>query len=247
MPFSAMIAILLLAFLGALFAAPFLDRRGRTPEVGLTRWVAIAYVVIAGGATIYRLAEIGMSPNLRISMPVREFWPRLPANAGVEGPTAQVVSGGFTEALVEVQGLASETRWLLGTGGLLQGIAALFIGAAVISMCIGHLENAGFRPALVKWFSAAAVVIVVCGLAWQVLEGVAGLQASEQVLGVVGAHWDTADMGRESLSDIIGQLEPSGFELEVNFWPFWAGLGLFTTAQIFKRGLEMQKDTAGLI
>ncbi|MDQ0095578.1 hypothetical protein [Paeniglutamicibacter psychrophenolicus] len=54
-------------------------------------------------------------------------------------------------------------------------------------------------------------------------------------------------MGRESLSDIIGRLEPGGFELEVNFWPPWAGLGLFTTVQIFKRGLEMQKDTAGLI
>lgn len=241
------IVMLLMALLVALLVAPYVHRKGGTPEVGLTRWVAIAYVVIAGGATIYRLAEIAMSPNLRISMPVQEFWPQIPASAGVEGPTAQVVSGGFTEALVEVQGLASGTRWLLGAGELLQGIAALFIGAAVISMCNGHLKNSSFRPALVKWFSAAAVVIVVCGLAWQVLEGIAGLQASEQVLGVVGAHWDTASMGRESLNDIIGQLEPSGFALQVNFWPLWAGLGLFTTAQIFKRGLEMQKDTAGLI
>lgn len=241
------IAILLMAFLAALIVAPHLDRKGRIPEVRLTRWVAIVYVVIAGGATTYRLAEIATSPNLGISMPVQEFWPRIPASAGVEGPTAQVVSGGFTHALVEVQGLASGTRWLLGTGELLQGIAALFIGAAVISMCNGHLKNASFRPALVKWFSAAAVVIVVCGLAWQVLAGIAGQQASEQVLGVVGSHWDAANMGRESLNDIIGQLDPSRFELEVHFWPLWAGLGLFTTAQVFKRGLEMQKDTAGLV
>lgn len=241
------ITMLLIAFLGALLVAPYVDRRGKTPEVGLTRWVAIAYVVITAGATVYRLLEIAMSPSLRISMPVQEFWPRLPASAEVSGPTAQVVSGGFTQALVEVQGLASGTRWLLGTSELLQGVATIFIGAAVISMCNGHLKKASFRPVLVKWFSAAAGVIVVCGLAWQVLAGIAGLQASRQVLGVAGAQWDRASMGRETLNDIIGQLEPSAFDLEVSFWPLWAGLGLFTMAQIFKRGLKIQKDTAGLI
>ncbi|MET0978275.1 MAG: hypothetical protein ABWX63_05610 [Paeniglutamicibacter terrestris] len=241
------IVVLFAAFLGALLVAPFVDRRGKAPEVRLTRWVAIAYVVLAGGATIYRLLEIALSPSLKIDMPVGDFWPRLPASAGVEGPTAQVVSGGFTQALVEVQGLAAGTRWLIASGELLQGVAAVFIGAAVISMCNGYLKRTSFRPVLVKWFSTAAVVIMVCGMAWQVLEGIAGIQASEQVLGVVSAHWDRADLGRENLNEIIGQLEPRDFALEVNFWPLWAGLGLFTTAQIFKRGLEMQKDTAGLI
>lgn len=69
------IAMLLIAFLGALLVAPYVDRRGKTPEVGLTRWVAMAYVEITAGAAVYRLLEIAMSPSLRISMPVQEFWP----------------------------------------------------------------------------------------------------------------------------------------------------------------------------
>ncbi len=110
MPFWVMFAILLLAFLGELFTAPFLNRRERTPEVGLARRVDIVHVVIAGGTTTHRVAGIALSPTPGIRMPVREFWPRLPASAGAEGPSAQVVSGGFTQALVEVQGLAPGTR-----------------------------------------------------------------------------------------------------------------------------------------
>lgn len=247
MSMSALLVVLFVAFLGALLVARGRSGKDGTPEVKLTRAVAIAYVVLAGGATILRVLQIAVDPILEVSLPVREFWPRLPAGAGVEGPTAQVVSGGFSLALVEVQGLEAGTRWLLAAGELLQGVAALFIGAAVISMCNGHLGNVGFRPALVKWFSAAAAVIVVCGLAWQVFDGLAALQASEQVLGVVGAHWDEAAGVRESLADITGQPEPVRFALEVDFWPLWAGLGLFTTAQVFKRGLEVQKDAAGLV
>lgn len=65
------LAMLLIAFL----VAPYVDRRGKALEVGLTRWVAIVYVVIAAGATVYRLLEFAMSPGLRISMPVQGFWP----------------------------------------------------------------------------------------------------------------------------------------------------------------------------
>lgn len=243
----ALVTFLLVAFLLALLAARLLEGKLKTPGIGTTRAVAIVYVVIAAATTLYRLAEIAMSPSLEINMPVAEFWPVLPESASVQGPTAQVVGGGVTRALVEVQGLAASTRWLLGTGVLLQGVAAVFIGAAVFSMCNGYLRTTAFRPVAVKWFSAAALVIVVCGLGWQVTEGLAGYQASQEVLRAEFAQWDTEVVGRDDLNDIIGLLRPADFELFVNFWPIGAGLGLFATAQIFKRGLELQKETAGLI
>ena len=242
-----LVVLLLVALMLAMLAAPFFDRRGKTPEVGLTRGVAVVCLVIASATTLYRLIEIAMAPALEINMPVAEFWPALPASASIQGPTAQVVDGGFSNAVVEVQGLAAGTRWLLGSSVLLQGIAMVFIGAAVISMCNGYLKQAAFRPVLAKWFSAAAVVIVVCGLGWQVIDGIAGYQASQQVLWVQFSQWDSAAEGREDLNAILGQLRPADFAVYVNLWPIWAGLGLFTTAQVFKRGRELQKDTAGLI
>ncbi len=114
-------------------------------------------------------------------------------------------------------------------------------------MCNGHLKKAGFRPALIKWFSAAAVVIVVCGLAWQALEGIAGCRHPSRYWDLSGRAGMKLAWGRESLNDIFGQLEPSRFVFVVKFWPLGAGPGLFAAAQIFNRGLEMQKGTAGLI
>ena len=161
----------------------------------------------------------------------------------MQGTTAQVISGGFTQALVEVQGLASSTRWLLGTTALLQGIVAILVGAAVISMCNGYLSKTTFRPVLVKWFTVTAAVIMVCGLGWQVTESIAGMQASVQVLGFDASQFRTDMTERADLRDIVGMPTPVYLEINLNFWPLWAGLGLFSVAQIFKRGLQMQKDT----
>lgn len=241
------IIVVLVAIFAAVLAAPLFDKKTRGREVGLTRGVAVAYVVIAGASTIYGFAENLMAPSLLVKMPVEEFWPSLPPGASVQGTTAQVVSGGFTQALVEVQGLATGTRWLLGATTLLQGIAAIFVGAAVISMCNGYISKTTFRPVLVKWFTVTAAVIVVCGLGWQVTESIAGMQASTQVLGFDGSQFRTDATEREDLHEIVGIPRAVYLELNINFWPIWAGLGLFSTAQIFKRGLEMQKDTAGLI
>ena len=207
----------------------------------------MAYVVIAGASTIYRFVETLVAPSLQVKMPVEEFWPSIPPGASVQGTTAQVISGGFTQALVEVQGLATSTRWLLGTTALLQGIVAILVGAAVISMCNGYLSKTTFRPVLVKWFTVTAAVIVVCGLGWQVTESIAGMQASVQVLGFDASQFSTDVTERDDLRDIVGIPTPVYLEINLNFWPLWAGLGLFSTAQIFKRGLQMQKDTAGLI
>ncbi|MFF5791764.1 hypothetical protein ACFY5D_06935 [Paeniglutamicibacter sp. NPDC012692] len=241
------IALLLMAILAALLAAPLFDKKAKDAEVRLTRGIAVAYVVIAGASTIYGFAETLMAQSLQVKMPVEEFWPTLPPGASVQGATAQVVSGGFTQALVEVQGLATGTRWLLGTTTLLQGIAAIFVGAAVISMCNGYIGKTTFRPVLVKWFTVTAAVIMVCGLGWQITESVAGMQASAQVLGFDGSTWKADVTEREDLHEIVGIPKAVYLEINLNFWPLWAGLGLFSTAQIFKRGLQMQKDTAGLI
>lgn len=241
------VILLLVAFLGALLVAPYIDRRGKTPEVNLTRWVALVYIVLAAGGMVYRLLFIAMAPELQITMPVTEFWPKLPDNASIDGPTAQVVSGGVTQADVLVQGLTPSVRWLLGTAALLQGIVAIVVGAAVLNMCNGYLKRAAFRPALAKWFTVTAVVVVVCGLGWQILEDLAGYEASRQVLAHTAGMWDRNDTGREDLTDIFGAVMPAPFEIRVDFWPVFAGLGLFTTAQIFKRGFEMQKDTVGLV
>lgn len=243
----ALAAILLLAFLAALLVAPLFDGKGKAPEVRLTRGIAVAYVVVASAATVYRVVEVAVAPNLDVSMPVEEFWPTMPPGSLLDGTTAQVVSGGFSQAYVQVQGLAASTRWLLGATALLQGIVAVVIGAAVLSMCNGYLKKTTFRPVLVKWFTVTAVVVLVCGLGWQIVEQIAGLQASSQVLGNSGSEWLNTDPPREDLHEIVGVPEAVYFAFTVNFWPVFAGLGLYATAQIFKRGQIMQKDLAGLV
>lgn len=247
MSIFGIILLLLLAFLAALAVAPLFDKGPKKNYVVLTRGIAVVYMVIASISTIYRLAQVLMAPSVTLKMPVEEFWPSLPSGATIEGVTTKVLSGGFTQAMVEIEGLAASTRWLLGATATFQGIAAIFIGAAVISMCNGYISKTTFRPVLIKWFTVSAMVILVCGLGWQITESFAGMQASEQTLGYYGSSFRTDAMERESLQDVVGIPTPVYLDININFWPLWAGLGLFTTAQIFKRGLAMQKDTAGLI
>ncbi len=144
-------------------------------------------------------------------MPVAEFWPVLPASASVQGPTAQVVGGGVTRALVEVQGLAASTRWLLGTGVLLQGVAAVSLARRCSACATATCAPRPSSPVAVKWFSAAALVIVVCGLGWQVTDGTCRIPSlASKYCGRNSAQWDTEVVGRDDLNDIIGLLQAGG-------------------------------------
>ena len=50
--------------------------------------------------------------------------------------------------------------------------------------------------------------------------------------------WNKNDSGWQGPPDILGAPEAAYFELQL--WARGAGLGLFTAARVFKRGLEIQ-------
>lgn len=226
------------------WAVVSLDTRRTIKLTRLLAYLSIAVVLVVSTLQIVNLAA---SETLNLTIPVQRFWPALPESAIVSGQTAQIVGGGVTEATLDIQGLATVTRVLLGTSVVLQVVVTVFISAAVISLCNGHLKGTAFRSVMVKWFSATALVIIVCGLGWQILDDIAGYQASQQALGVDASQWEITGDVREELTQVIGQVQAANFSIEINFWPLWAGLALFATAQAFKRGNEIQKDLAGLI
>lgn len=215
--------------------------------IKLTRTLAYIFIAIVLVVSIIQIVNLAFSDTLNLTIPVEMFWPAPPESVMTSAQTAQVVGGGVTQATVDIQGITAITRTLLVASVVLQGVLDVVICAAVISLCQGHLAGADFRPGLVKWFSLTATVVIVCGFGRQFLDAVAGYQASRQALGTHFTEWLPADDLPDDLTQIIGQIRAAEFELVVDLWPLWAGLVLFTAAQAFKRGSEIQKDLAGLV
>jgi len=226
------------------------DRAGVGVEslaaVRVTRVVAIAYAVASAIGTVNGALRSLFDISVNVNLPVQQFWPSLPATVQIDGTHAQVVSGGFDQAVVAVSGLDATARGWLAAGDLLQGATNVMIGVVVAILCTSVIRQDPFRLALTRGLNLTALVIIIGGLGWQICDAVAGGLASEQVLGATSWSLDTAKVGWDDIRQIIG-LPGVGHNWTVNFWPIWVGLALLTLSAAFRFGQKLQKDTQGLI
>lgn len=219
--------------------------QGRSPIVRVTLWVAAAWAVLSVGGALVTVLSTVTQDDVRITVPVEEYWPRLPEGTEIDGPTASIDGGGFTSASLVARGLSTGTRVMWASS---QAIAWLLPGviAIVLAIACRHLlQGRAFRPVIARMTAFAAVAIAVGGIATQVLGDLAGYQAAIELLQVTSAQYP--DIPQLPDSDVTTWLPVPRFEVTIPFWPIAAGLAFAALAAIFRYGSRLQRDTEGLV
>lgn len=214
--------------------------------VRVPRVIAIIYAVSSGIAALYGATSSILDGSVSLNLPVEQFWPTLPDGVHLTGATARVTGGGFSQAAVQVAGLAGAPRAWLAAGYLLQGAMGVVIGVVAAILCTSVIKQNPFRPVLIRGINLSASAVIVGGLGWQICSTVAGDLASAQVLGIDGWELDTTKVHWDDVRQIVG-LPGTGFQLTLDFWPLWVALALFAVSAVFRYGQRLQKDTEGLV
>jgi hypothetical protein len=241
-------ALLLLA-VGVMLVVILRVRTDGGPGTGVvrtTRVLAVLYVAVSGVTTIIAVARTLLDESVSVLLSVETFWPTLPAGVQVDGLRAEVTSGGFSEALVDVAGLDAPTRMWLAASTLVQGATAVIIGVVIIVLCSSLLRQDPFRAALPRAINISAIAIMVGGFAWQICGSVGTSLASNLVLWSTSGSIQDTSITYDDYYEIIG-LPKEGVSFTLDFWPIGIGLVLFALAAAFRYGMKLQRDTDGLI
>lgn len=219
------------------------ERRGKVA-------VSFAYFVArvaAAGAVLFTSARVILdftSNAVSVAIPVQQFWPLLPAGDTLTGPTAHVVSGGFTDATVGVSGLDAAARSWLAGASLLQGATIAILAIMVATLCSTVLKELPFRPTLTRGIRTTAFAILFGGFGWQLCSGIGRSLAAQQVLRLDSAAFtNRIDF---TLGTITGFPSP-GWDASFDLWPLWVALAFFALAAAFRYGESLQRDTEGLV
>lgn len=215
------------------------------------RVVAAAHACLTLVLTAVAVIVTLTAERVDVSVPVREFWPGIhPWVSDVQGPSAQVVGGGFVTAELAVAGLGMDARGFLAAGHALQGATIIVIAVTIALLCQRLLTGTAFSPALTRAVTVTGLAVTVGGILWQVCFAVGGSIASAQALTVTGWASDHP-LGSDPLETdfdpfATGLPEPTVMA-QLDFWPLLLGLALAAVGLAFRRGERLQRDTEGLV
>jgi len=217
-----------------------------TAAARATRVVAVIYVVASGLGTIASVLRTLFDSSVSVLIPVEPFWPTIPAGVTIDGRQAEVIGGGFADALVDVTGLDGPTRIWLAASALLQGATIVMIAIVIIMLCTNVMRQDPFRAALPRAINVTAITIIAGGLAWQLCGSIGNGLAAEQVLRSTGGSIEYDRFTYDDYYQVIG-LPSIGHDWSIDFWPIWIGLALFALAGTFRYGMKLQRETDGLV
>ncbi|THJ66936.1 hypothetical protein E8P82_05585 [Arthrobacter echini] len=184
----------------------------------------------------------------QIELPVVSFWPQIPEQITVsEGPTAEVVEGGFTHAEVLVSGLGNGVKFWLAVGHLTRGTTAVLIGLAVLHLASSPDRTGVFRPAVSRAVTVAGVAIMVGGIVWQVAFSIAGSIASQETLRYTSwrSEGEVPPTVTESFPPSPLGIAPTP-DITVEFWPVFVGVAVLAVAATLRYGEKGQSPGAVL-
>ncbi|SFI58962.1 MULTISPECIES: hypothetical protein [Microbacterium] len=215
-----------------------------SPVITVTLVVAALWAGFSVVAAIVTLALTLGSPEVAIAFPVREFWPQLPDGTTIDGPTATLVSGGFTSVGGMVADLSLGVRVCWGIGQALSWLVPGAIAGLLAVACFQLLAGRAFAPVVARMAMVTAVVVMVGGVAAQVLGDIAGSMAAAEVLQWSGAGYEEV----AGIEDVLDAWWPKpAVGITFPFWPIAAGLGFAALATILRHGARLERDTAGLV
>lgn len=219
------------------------QRWGTRDVVRSTGTVAALGALVAGVAIVVTLARAIGGDDLNITVPVAEFWPALnPGVTDVQGPTATVTGGGFTSADVQVHGLDTATRVLWISGQVVGLLVPLSVCLLIVLACWKLLNGDPFVALVTRVALWTSAIVLVGGLAAQILQQVAASRAARALLDVTGY----------TAPDVHGEMLPTGLpsstgSWSVSLWPVGAALLIAAFAALVRYGTRLQQDVEGLV
>jgi hypothetical protein len=241
---AAVAATLAIALLGYAKSAKSRSTDDGSGMLRVTRVIALVYGAVMLMVTITGVASTLFDREVSVTVPTREFWPMLrPGTEIVDGPSAEIVAGGFTEATLTIADLGMDARLLLAGHGAILGLSHVLVAIVVALLCQRLLVGDPFRRVLSRSVAIVAAVIAAGGFVAQVLFGIGSSVASEQALRISG--WSsTSTLPTDDTSP--GLPEPT-FALNIDFTPLLIGLALVAVASAFRYAERLQRDTEGLV
>ncbi|MFL0412084.1 hypothetical protein ACH0AH_12985 [Microbacterium paludicola] len=216
-----------------------------TPRIlSVTLFLSAAWAGISAiGAIITVVLALLPDQPATVTIAVAPFWPTPLPGVTVDGPTADVVSGGLTSAQVTATGLSVAARVLLALGNALIALVSAAVAALIAVICFQLIRGAAFRSVIVRAASFTAAVCLVGGLGAQIFDAVGGSIAGREILEITGASWT----GYPDGFNPIDALPRPATSWNIDFWPIGAALGFAALAAVFRYGSVLQKDTEGLV
>jgi hypothetical protein len=247
LPAAAIAVIALLLLMIGVFAGGATRRRagaGAGSVVGVTLAVAVVWAVVSLAGGVIALVATLLLPEVQITVPVRTYWPELPAGTVVEGTTATRVGGGFESADLVVSGLSTGARGAWAISQLLWWLLPASIAAMIAVACSRLRGGRAFAPVVERTAMVTAVVVAAGGVAAQLLGDLAGSMASREVLDWTSGSWEEV----AGVEDVLGAWVPHAtFTMTLPFWPIAAGLAFAALAAVFRYGSRLQRETDLLV
>jgi hypothetical protein len=222
-------------------------RAQRGPATTAVRWgvrVGWAYTIVYALAGAWALLRALTWPDVRVAVTIQPMWPGLsPAVFEMGGPTASVVSGGFTTAELTVSGLSLSTRWLIGGSNCLSMLTLAGVGLVMTLACRGLLRHQAFLVNVAKVAAMTAGAIIPAYLATRLLASLGAWRAGQEIFVWTSAAYTSTD---PNFNPLAWWPKPT-WQLHLDFWPFLVALGLVAFARLVWSGVRLQRDTAGLV
>lgn len=215
-----------------------------SPVISITLTVSAAWAGVSVLAGLIAVPMTLIATQVTLDVPVREFWPQLPAGMVVEGATATRAWGGFTTAPLAVENLGTTARILLASSQALGILVPATIAALIAVACFQLLAGRAFAPVVARMAAITAVVVAVGASVGDMLGDIAGSLASAQLFDYTSARWEDIPGVEDPLTAWLPQ---STLSITFPFWPIAAGLAFAALAAIFRYGSRLQRDTEGLV
>lgn len=192
-------------------------------------WVAL-FVIAAPIALVQTLTGDSVWVN---DLPVSVPWTAGRCGPGEVGPGTYLECASVAQVNASIVGLPFETRALLATGQLISALLIATPAAAIGIICFQLLRGAAFARVTSRTLLVTAGIVLVGGIAGDLVTGVArGLAALE----VFPSSAEPGTTGAVATYDLTVQL-----------WPFGAALALAALAAVFRYGARLERETAGLV
>lgn len=209
----------------------------------ITYWLAILWIVIAAGYTIYTVLTDLLSPAVPAAINVGTFWPTVNPTLKLDGVTGSVVGGGFDHASLLVSGLGLDARLWLASATFIEGLASCALGVTLALLCNRVAKGDPFDRVVPRAFTVSGVIVLVGGLLWQIFNEIAGYRVISETFDATGAEWKNNVKGM-TINSVTWPKGADGFS--VSFWPITAGLALFAIAVVFRYGAKISRERAAL-
>jgi hypothetical protein len=237
------IGVLVLALVAAVAA---LRPAGAARLLPAVKVGGIIVAVVYGAFTLVAVATTLVAGQLVVSFPVRTL--TVMPDAGLEfleGPDAQLLSGGLDHVTGTVEGLSVPTRLLLASGALMHAAMVVVI-AVLVSRLAGSLQRGeAFRAGAGRVAVVSSIAVLVGGGAGSLLTQIGEWRVSAEALDVTA--WSYTGTGSADSLEALGWPAPAPFLLTLEWWPLLIAAALAAVGVAFRAGERLQRDTEGLV